>query len=103
MSYPEYFDRLIRLESITESKDACGQLVPTVAESNPVYAMRVTVSRAAEFAAQTEGYRPECAYRIWARDYHGEEFLIDGEIKYRIRRAYTRDGKTELTVSRGLR
>lgn len=103
MSYPEYFDRLIYLETISEIKNAYGELVPNVTASNPVYAMRVAVSRAAEFAAQTDGYRPECAYRIWTRDYHGEEFIKDGETVYRIRRAYSRDGKTELTVSRGLR
>lgn len=103
MSVPEYFDRLIYLENITETKNVYGELGAQITESNPVYAMRVTVSRAAEFAAQTDGYKPECAYRIWTRDYHDEEFIRDGETVYRIRRAFSRDGKTELTVSRGVR
>lgn len=103
MSSPEYFDRLIELHSMSElPTNASGEIVQRT-EAHPVYAQRVTVSRAAEFAAQTEGYKPECAYRIWTRDYHDEEILIDAGVTYRIRRAFSRDGKTELTVSRGVR
>lgn len=103
MSSPEYFDRLVELHAVSElPTNAAGELVRRT-DPHLVYAKRVAVSRAAEFAAQTEGYRPECAYRIWTRDYHDEEILIDAGVTYRIRRAFSRDGKTELTVSRGVR
>ena len=95
----EYFDRLIELNHTKEDEN--GDL-ETVYPSNFAYAVKVSVSRAAEFAAQTEGYRPERAYRMWARDYHGEERLkdtLDG-MTFRVRRAWTKDGKTELTVER---
>lgn len=103
MSSPEYFDRLVQLRTVKETPtNAAGEMVPQT-EMHLAYAKRVGVSRAAEFAAQTEGYKPECAYRLWTRDYHDEELLVDDNAVYRIRRAYSRDGKTELTVSKGVR
>lgn len=95
----EYFDRLIELRHTEEDEN--GDLTP-VDPPSYAYAVRASVSRAAEFAAQTEGYRPERAYRMWTRDYHDEELLTDtlDGIVFRIRRAWSRDGKTELTVER---
>lgn len=99
MGQTEYFDRLIELRPLVENAD--GDLVPgeTVSQA---YAARRSVSRAAEFAAQTEGYRPERAYRLWSRDYHDEDLLTDtlDGLTFRIRRVYEKDCITELTVEK---
>ena len=95
----EYFDRLIELRHTEEDEN--GDLVPSAVPSY-AYSARVSVARAADFAAQTEGYKAERAYRMWTRDYNGEELLrdtLDG-LTFRVRRAYERGGKTELTCER---
>lgn len=99
MAQTEYFDRLIELRSLVENAD--GDLVPGNTASQ-AYASRKSVSRAAEFAAQTEGYRADRAYRLWSRDYHGEDVLTDtlDGLTFRIRRVYEKDGITELTVEK---